>query len=209
MAPLTQPHGFINTTALENQYRRAHIANYVPGMHDPKEYETVELLEDIFNKVVWRNHDDIHINSQQPPGIQSGKACDIVVKYNDEHGEKRILCFVECKRTKNVTPYRLNEVEDQAFSYCKDYLASEPNLDFVYACTACGAHIRLWKFERGTDAFGIFWGSPNKGSWVDYKDVGVDEDAREIQKCLSFMTSMSPELQEGQSYSQIGSMYGR
>lgn len=203
-----KPHGLILTLALEVLYQKAHIANYVKGMNDPKEYQTVELLENIFNKVILRDKDDVFVNSQQPPGMHSNKACDIVIKYIASGTfETKILCFVECKRSKKTNPYDLREVENQALEYCEEYLAGDPGLPFVYVCTACGAHLRLWKYERGGQALQGFWGSYSPAAWGEYKDVGMDADAKMIQLGFSQMLALGPELRQGQDMSGYGSLH--
>ncbi|KAI9791926.1 MAG: hypothetical protein M1835_008162 [Candelina submexicana] len=206
-ASIFRPHGLITTPALEVQYINAHIDNYIKGMHDPKEYQTVELLENIFNKVILQEREDIFVNSQQPPGIKSNKSCDIVIKYV-ESGTffTKILCFVECKRSKKTTEYDLRKVEQQALDYCKEYLESDGDLPFVFACTACGAHLRLWKYSQGDDNFQGFWGGFSLASWENYKDVGIDADAVEIRQALEHMLVTGPELREGQDFSAYASV---
>ncbi|KAK2804699.1 hypothetical protein FQN50_006539 [Emmonsiellopsis sp. PD_5] len=196
--------------ALEVLYQNAHFANYVEGMHDPKEYQTVELLENIFNKVIFKDKDDVFVNSQQPPGMHSNKACDIVIKYIESGSFKtKILCFVECKRSKKTKPYDLREVEKQARQYSEEYLVSEPGLDFVYVCTACGAHLRLWKYQRGGKALQGFWGSYSPAAWEEYKDVGIAADAENILLSFDRMLAMGPQLREGQDMDGYGSVHDR
>jgi hypothetical protein len=210
MAATTQfvPHGLIKTRWLEVQYQRAHITNYSKGMHDPKEYETVELLENILNKVIFRDVDDAFVNFQQPPGMHSNKACDIVIKYIQSGTfETKILCFVECKRAKKTTPYDLRLVEQQALDYCKEYLEGDPGVPFIFACTGCGAHLRLWKYSRGEKSFHGFWAAYTPAAWEHYKDVGIDADANDIHLGFKKMLVLGPELREGQEVSTYGSLH--
>ncbi|KAK2778754.1 hypothetical protein FQN53_001651 [Emmonsiellopsis sp. PD_33] len=196
--------------ALEVLYQNAHFTSYVKGMHDPKEYQTVELLENIFNKVIFRDNDDVFVNSQQPPGMHSNKACDIVIKYTAAGSFKtKILCFVECKRSKKTNPYDLREVENQARQYCEEYLASDPGLPFVYVCTACGTHLRLWKYERGSESLQGFWGSFSPAAWGEYKDVGIEADAKTILLGFDQMLALGPELREGQDMHGYGSLHAK
>ena len=176
-------------------------------MHDPKESATVELLENIFNKVLFRTRDDVFVNSQQPPSLESRKLCDIVIKYPVQGtSTPQILCFVECKRAKTTQPYSLRLVEQQAIDYCQVYLQSRKHLNFVYAVTACGAHVRLWKYSQGDEWLQGFWAGDEQASWPNYKDVGVDEDAKLITKGFDHMLATPPELMEGQSYSTYGTL---
>jgi hypothetical protein len=199
-------HGLITSPALEIQYLVAHIANYKKAKHDPREYETVELLENIFNKVVF-NRDDIFVNSQQPPGMHSKKACDIVIKYIEKGTFlAKILCFVECKRSKKKSHYSLKVVEEQALGYCKEYLKAT-GASFVYAATALGAHIRLWKYSEGEAGLTPFWGSRTPGAWKYYKDVGVNKDGAELLQCFLQMHTFPPSLAEGQQFADYGSQF--
>ena len=145
-------YGLITTPVLEYQYWRAHIENFVKGLHDVKEYETVKLLENIFNKVIFRERDDVFVNSQQPPGLHSRKACDIIIKYVASGSfMPKILCFIECKRTKKTSDYFLKKIEKQALVYYKEYLRAYSNLEFIYVYTAYGAHLRLWKYSKDNE----------------------------------------------------------
>jgi len=138
-------------------------------MIDAKEHATTELIENIFNKVIFRDNDDVFINSQQPPWDESRKACDIVIKYAIEGSyDLNILCFVECKRTKKTTPYDLGVVENQALRYCAEHLQQNSGVPFVYACTACGAHLRLWKYAEGTGSLQGFWCGSTVADWASY-----------------------------------------
>ena len=171
-----------------------------------KEHATTELIENVLNKVIFRNNDDVFINSQLPPWDESRKACDIVIKYAIEGSyDLNILCFVECKRTKKTTPYSLGLVEKQALQYCAEYLHQISGVPFVYACTACGAHLRLWKYSPGTGSLQGFWNGNTPADWASYKDIGVDADARIIQQAFDHMLSMPPNLAAGQDYESYGS----
>ena len=46
-------HGLITTPVLERLYQKAYIREYKKGIKDPREYQTVELLENIYNKVLF------------------------------------------------------------------------------------------------------------------------------------------------------------
>ncbi|KAI9749021.1 MAG: hypothetical protein M1835_001659 [Candelina submexicana] len=179
--PKFQPHGFIDTPQLEVQYRTAHFSNY---------------FEDVF------------INSQQPPEINSRKACDIVIEYTESGTfHTRVLCFIECKRTKKTTGYDLEQVEKQALEYCMAYLGSDDNLSVVYACTAIGAHIRCWRLFKGEEAFLGFWGGTSPAARDQYKDVGVDADAALIRWAIDYMIALPPTGREGQTIDDYGSIY--
>jgi hypothetical protein len=112
----------------------------------------------------------------------------------------------KCKRAKTTQPYSLRLVEQQAIDYCQVYLQSRKHLNFVYAVTACGAHVRLWKYSQGDEWLQGFWAGDEQASWPNYKDVGVDEDAKLITKGFDHMLATPPELMEGQSYSTYGTL---
>jgi hypothetical protein len=112
----------------------------------------VELLQNIFNKVVFRNMDDVFVNSQQPPGISSRIACDIVINHLASGSLlPKILCFVEVKLAKNTGDYSLNTMETEALDYCEEYLKANPDIKFVHSCTAYGARLKLWKYSKGDE----------------------------------------------------------
>lgn len=193
-----QPHGLITTPALHVQYLSAHIESYDKAIHDPKEFQTLELLENILNKVVFSRSSRIFINFQQPPGIESRKACDLVVKYAEADSfQTQVLCFVKCERSEETSLYSLKALEQQALGYCKEYCSIEGK-PFIHAATAYGAHVRLWKYPKGNSSLFQLWGSEEEGHWEHYKDVGVNEDGALLLKWFTMMASSASSLAEGQ-----------
>lgn len=198
MEAFTQlPRGLINSPALLSLYNDAHIDSLSPEC-DPREYQTVHLLEAIFNKVLFQNHKTVFVNSQVPPHSQSDLKCDLAVKYVTEQSSKpKLLCFVECKRAKKTERYDLKKVERQAREYCDEFFSDRSNLSvqFIYVCTAVGAHMRLWKCSRGDleGSLDPLWGAAIGASWKDYKDVGKNADGILIQSAFIDMLKFAPE----------------
>jgi hypothetical protein len=137
-----RPHRLIRTLMQQQLYNKAYIANIYTGIADPKEHETVALIEVVLYKNIFTK-DYFAITSEQPASAMSKRRCDIMIKYLESGSENiRTLCFAECKRTNNSQAFSLKALEDQAVDYCKLYLAQE-KVTFVYAATMAGAHIRL------------------------------------------------------------------
>jgi hypothetical protein len=144
-----RPYGLIRSLIEEALYHRAHIANVYTGIANPKEHETSALIEVILYSNVFTIRDNFIVNSQLPPVPKSKKKCDIVVRYLENGTQKiRVLCFIECKRTRTSQTFSLKALEKQAKEYCRLCLESEGDIQFVYAATMAGAHIRLWKCLR-------------------------------------------------------------
>jgi len=73
-----QPYGLIRTLIQQQLYFKAHIANIYAGISDPKETETVALIEVILYRNIFTEPHFI-VNSQQPPTPTSDRRCDLVV----------------------------------------------------------------------------------------------------------------------------------
>jgi hypothetical protein len=124
-------------------YNRAHIANIFTGMANPKEHETVALMEVVLYQNIF-NDKNFAVTSEQPPSLSSRRRCDLVIKYLESGSfDIKVLCFGECKRTDTSQEFSLTRLEVQARDYCKLYLEAEKEMPFVYASTMAGAHIRL------------------------------------------------------------------
>jgi hypothetical protein len=121
-------------------YNRAHIVNVYTGIADPKEHETVALMEVVLYKNIF-TEDYFAVTSEQPASTTSKRHCDIVIKYLESGSENiRTLCFAECKRTNKSQAFSLKALEEQAAEYCKLYLEDQ-KVSFVYAATMAGAHV--------------------------------------------------------------------
>lgn len=204
MSQAMKPHGLIKTPWLELMYREAFYRDY--DGKEPKENSTVQLMEDICNKILFVEP-EFTVNSQVPPTKHSNKACDIVIHYFPGGGtyQKRILCFVECKRRSSNTPKKILQLEEQAEGYAGEFLKDPSNVDvpYVYVVTAAGAHIRLWKYDLDNGLV-AFWENSELDNWSAYKDVGDDKDGAELESYFNMMKSTPPEPREGQSYSMYG-----
>ena len=164
-----QPHGLIKSQMQHELYKRAHIANVYTGLTNPKEYETVALMEVVLYKNIF-NDDNFAVTSEQPPSLTSGRRCDLVIKYLESGSfDIKVLCFAECKRTDTDREFNLARLERQAKGYCQIYLDAEQDLPFVYAATMAGAHVRLWRYNRD-GRWTTFWGTEYEGDWAEYKD---------------------------------------
>ncbi|PVH70803.1 hypothetical protein DL98DRAFT_597522 [Cadophora sp. DSE1049] len=200
-----QPHGLIKNPVEEALYHRAHIANVYTGIADPREHETSALMEVVLYSNIFTTRENFMVNSQQPPASQSDKRCDIVIRYLEQGTQKiRILCFVECKRTRTNQPFSLKALEKQATEYCMLCLESEEDMEFVYAVTMAGAHVRLWTCRRDQTEMVPFWGPNSIGDWSQYKDVGDDIAGQEIEYWFGQMKQLPPTPHAGQSSHTYG-----
>merc|ERR1712225_226790 len=200
-----QPHGLIKNPVEEALYHRAHIANVYTGIADPREHETSALMEVVLYSNIFTTRENFMVNSQQPPASQSDKRCDIVIRYLEQGTHKiRILCFVECKRTRTSEPFSLKALEKQATEYCILCLESEEDMEFVYAATMAGAHVRLWTCRRDQSEMIPFWGPSSMGDWSQYKDVGDDTAGQEIEYWFGQMKQLPPTPHAGQSSHTYG-----
>ncbi|KAL9639004.1 MAG: hypothetical protein Q9164_001205 [Protoblastenia rupestris] len=183
-----EPHGLITSPFLEADYQSTRTY--------PREVKTQVLLENIFNKVLFKDRNDVTVNTFRSSSYNYDKdKCHFVVKYFDKEDHPReILCFTEDVR--NVGDMSvLGEFEAQIILYCRKYLYGEYGKpDFVYVCTAFGTCLRVWKQFRGDYEFGGLWGG--YGLTVDissYLDVGNNDNSRQIQQALDQITSQSRE----------------
>src|SRR5271170_7671780 len=174
-----QPYGLIRTPIQQQLYFKAHIANIYAGISNPKETETVALMEVILYRNIFTEPHFI-VNSQQPPTPTSDRCCDLVVRYLESgYEDVRTLLFAECKRTSTSQAFSLKALEEQAKDYCQLHL-KYANSTFVYAATMAGAHVRLWTYRLGQDPWAPLWGSNHPGDWGQYKDVGSDSGGLEL-----------------------------
>ncbi len=200
-----QPHGLIKNPVEEALYHRAHIANVYTGIADPREHETSALMEVILYSNIFTTRENFMVNSQQPPTRQSDRRCDIVIRYLEQGTQKiRVLCFVECKRTRTSQPFSLKALEKQAAEYCALCLESEEEMGFVYAATMAGAHVRLWTYWRDQPEMVPFWGSNSGGDWSQYKDVGDDRAGQDVEYWFGQMKRLPPTPHAGQDSHTYG-----
>jgi hypothetical protein len=159
-----QPHGLILTLIQQQLYFKAHIANVHAGISNPKENETVALMEVILYRNIFTESHFI-VNSQQPPTPTSDCCCDLVVRYLESGYENiRTLLFAECKRTSTSQAFSLKALEQQAKDYCQLHLEYVTDSTFVHAATMASAHVRLWTYRLGYDPPWVpFWGPNHPG----------------------------------------------
>ena len=183
-----EPHGLITSPFLEGDYQST-------GSY-PREVKTLVLLENIFNKVLFKDRNDVTVNTFRSSSYDYDKdKCHFVVKYLDkEDNQREILCFTENVRSVDEMSV-LAKFEAQISLYCRKYLyEAYGRPDFVYVCTAFGSCLRFWKQFRGDHEFGGLWGG--YGLTVDkssYLDVGNNDSSRQIQQALDQITSQSRE----------------
>jgi hypothetical protein len=202
-----RPHGLIKSPIEQALYHRAHIANVYTGIADPKEYETVALMTAVLYSNIFTTRENFVVSPEQPPTPTSDRRCDIVIRYLESGSENiRALCFAECKRASTSRPFSLKALEDQASEYCKLYLNYE-GMPFVYAATMAGAHVRLWGCWPDRAEMEPFWGSYAAGDWRQYKDVGDDVAAREIEAGFARMKRFPPTPHAGQTSETYGTLY--
>ena len=185
--PDFEPHGFITTPFLEADYQSTRT--YPPAV------KTMALLENIFNKVLFKDRDDVTVNSSQSSSYNYDKEkCHFVIKYFDAKDDlSEILCFTDKVRDIDEMSV-LGDFEAHVMQYCRKNLYEAHGPDFVYVCTAFGSRLRVWKQFRGDHEFGGLWGG--YGPTVDrssYLDVGNDDSSRQIKQALGRITGQSGE----------------
>ncbi|KAF4625120.1 hypothetical protein G7Y89_g13047 [Cudoniella acicularis] len=136
-----QPHGLIKTPMQQQFYNKAHIANVNTGIADPKEHETVALMEVVLYKNIF-TEDYFAVTSEQPAGPESQRHCEIVIKYLENGSESiRTLCFGECKRTKTSQAFSLKALEEQAADYSRLDIGNDVDGLLVEECFN---EMKLW-----------------------------------------------------------------
>jgi hypothetical protein len=202
-----QPHGLIQTPIQQQLYFKAHIANIYAGISNPKETETVALMEVILYRNIFTEPYFI-VNSQQPPTPTSDRRCDLVVRYLESgYEDVRTLLFAECKRTSTSQAFSLKALEEQAKEYCQLHLQYAKNSTFVYAATMAGAHIRLWTYGLDQDPWVPLWGLNHPGDWGQYKDVGSNSAGLELERHFERIKMAPQGLYAGQDHSGYGTPY--
>ena len=184
-----ESHGLIDSPYLETYYRS--VGNY------PREVQTLKLMENVFNKALFRDSDDVTVNSHGTLSYDYIRInCHFVVNYfkngNDTAAEE-ILCF-----THGITGTGQNsavrDFETQVIRHCRHYLENKclGTREFVYLCTAFGTRLKIWKLFRGDHESTGMWGG--YGLTVDdssYLDVGDEEGSRQIKQAFDKIISRS------------------
>lgn len=182
------------TVANEPLYNKAKIPfPPPPDLERPKENVAIQVLENVLNKVVFRDFDTVFVNSQVPPYEQSNEKVDLAITYMTNTRNIQVLCFIEGKRTSDRQSYSTNSVEEEALNYCKTFLASNKSQRFVYAGTLVGVHLRLWILRQRDTDLEALWGSPYRGSNTDYKDLGDNSGGDLIIKTFHEMIRVAPQ----------------
>ncbi|KAL6714752.1 hypothetical protein ACLMJK_008177 [Lecanora helva] len=188
-----EPHGLIASPYLELNYRST--STY------PREVHTLNLMENLFNKVLFRDRDDVTVNSVSVDSLKTSAYehtytnCHCVVKYLDSehHMEAEMLCF-----TDDIQETRENlavqDFENRVIRHCRDYLEKVclGRREFVYVCTAFGNRLRIWKyFKNDYEFFGMWGGYGLTEDVSSYLDVGDDENSTQIKQALNQITNES------------------
>ena len=181
------PHGLILTPHLELDYRSANTA--------PRELQTLKLLENIFNKVLFRDRDDVTVNSIGSTSYDYVKPnSHFVVTYIDDENNNNaaeILCFTDDITRDSHQDSPVRNFETRVFRHCRECFdrPGQATREFFHVCTAFGTRLRLWKLFRGDrEACGL-WGG--YGLTVDdstYLDVGDDEASERIKRAFDRIT---------------------
>lgn len=68
-----------------------------------------------------------------------------------------------------------------------------------------GAHVRLWRYQRAELRLQLLWGSDAMGEWAQYKDVGREQDGRDLERHFGKMKGAPPtsRADQGDSYGDI------
>ncbi|PLB53740.1 hypothetical protein P170DRAFT_431552 [Aspergillus steynii IBT 23096] len=186
------------TWANQISYDKAKIPHPLPpDFKEPKENVTVELMENILNKVVFagdERYDTVFVNSQCPPYPESDSRADLAIKYITKDNKLQTLCIIEAKRPRASGHYNTDLVEEEALDYCEEFF-KDPSHDclFVYAATIIGVKIRLWKVNENGRKLEALSDNPYRGTSSHYLDLGENADAEKIIKIFRKMLTIAPE----------------
>lgn len=179
------PHGLIELFHLEGCYQNAATKTDADGnLVPPRKSRTTMLFETLLNRLLFLER-EYYVNSVIRPHADSETISEIGVSVVDfDYAASRrpvLFCFVAAAED---GPLDVPALEGRASSFCDEY-ASHNHLDKAHVCTLIGHAMRLWEYEKGVGVTPV-WGGPGDGM-AAYKDVGKEDDAREIKDCVDGM----------------------
>ncbi|CAD6441208.1 9b459395-fc4c-4947-8e55-981e90957acf-CDS [Sclerotinia trifoliorum] len=115
------------------------------------------------------------------------KQVDNFLAYTNVHYLETGLMMIESKRhpedKEDMTKGRMAALETQVEGYCRQWLEEYKEIPFLYALTCVSTLMRVWVMERPTRSRDMknaklvgLW-EPDKRTWDEYKDTGLDCDA--------------------------------
>ena len=145
MNPSARVQGLI-TFANKPLYDRAQIPfPPPPDLQRPKENVAIQVMENVLNKVVFRDYDTVFVNSQVPPHGQTNEKVDLAITYMTEAQKIQVLCFIEGKRTSERQSYNTKTVETKLWNIAKRF---SPTINRTPLCTL--AHLLVCTYGYGS-----------------------------------------------------------
>ncbi|KAJ8068458.1 hypothetical protein OCU04_004013 [Sclerotinia nivalis] len=115
------------------------------------------------------------------------KQVDNFLAYTNVHYLETGLMMIESKRhpedKEDMTKGRMAALEEQVEGYCRQWLEEYKEIPFLYALTCVSTLMRVWVMQKPSRSRDMknaklvgLW-EPDKRTWDEYKDTGLDCDA--------------------------------
>ncbi|APA15396.1 predicted protein [Sclerotinia sclerotiorum 1980 UF-70] len=126
------------------------------------------------------------------------KQVDDFLAYTNVHYLETGLMMIESKRhpedKEDMTKGRMAALETQVEGYCRQWLGEYKEIPFLYALTCVSTLMRVWVMERprsrdirNAKLVGLW--DPDKRTWDEYKDAGLDCDAAVLKTAFRLIKS--------------------
>lgn len=203
-------HGLILRAEGESFYRAAAAgseSNDAPSTTSRR--RTLDLFAYLFQKILFVGLPVICAGAACPDEEEEAAAVAYdagVMTFNatGNSPSMRMLCFADGRDTANTSAADdtlAEALEKRALAGCEGFLAVQPDVQRIYACTLVGARIRCWMLartgedgdedERGNQLVGV-WAGDCHGRFSHYLDIGADETRAVIEGALSQMLGDLP-----------------
>ncbi|KAF7886735.1 uncharacterized protein EAF02_003382 [Botrytis sinoallii] len=124
----------------------------------------------------------------------SRRTVDNLLGYITVHMLQQPMMMIEAKRhpkrREHMTPAEITALENQVEKYCRKWLTDNPHIPFLYAVTCASTEMRFWMMERKRDmerAKMVGLWEPDKRTWDEYRDPGLDCDADIISAAINLI----------------------
>ncbi|KAF7932232.1 hypothetical protein EAE99_003472 [Botrytis elliptica] len=185
-------HGLI-TRRQEEAYLSTKAGLDIQG-NNAKESETVGFFE------IWLptqfSEKQFFLKSQFGVRARKGpeEQVDNLLGYITVHMLQQPMMMIEAKRhpkrREHMTPAEITALENQVEKYCRKWLTDNAHIPFLYAVTCASTEMRFWMMERKRDmerAKMVGLWEPDKRTWDEYRDPGLDCDADIISAAINLI----------------------
>lgn len=122
---------------------------------------------------------------------------DDFLAYRNVHLLETGLMMIEAKRhpedKEDMRRSRMEALEVQVEGYCREWLEEYKEVPFMYALTCVSTLMRVWVMERPSRSRDMknaklegLW-DPDKRTWDEYKDTGLDCDANILKAAFQMV----------------------